>query len=128
MSREKLGLLYSKDHEWVELLADGRAVVGITDFAQKEMGDIVFVELPEVDDELATGESFSSIESVKAVSEVFLPVAGKVIEINKELEDAPELLHQEPYDAGWIVKIELLSEVSGLLTADEYAEYLKELE
>ena len=128
MSREKLGLLYSKDHEWVELLADGRAVVGITDFAQKEMGDIVFVELPEVDDELATGESFSSIESVKAVSEVFLPVAGKVIEINKELEDAPELLNQEPYDAGWIVKIELLSEVSGLLTADEYAEYLKELE
>lgn len=128
MSREKLGLLYSKDHEWVELLADGRAVVGITDFAQKEMGDIVFVELPEVDDELASGESFSSIESVKAVSEVFLPVAGKVIEINKELEDAPELLNQEPYDAGWIVKIELLSEVSGLLTADEYAEYLKELE
>jgi glycine cleavage system H protein len=128
MSREKLGLLYSKDHEWVELLADGCAVVGITDFAQKEMGDIVFVELPEVDDELATGESFSSIESVKAVSEVFLPVAGKVIEINKELEDAPELLNQEPYDAGWIVKIELLSEVSGLLTADEYAEYLKELE
>ena len=128
MSREKLGLLYSKDHEWVELLADGRAVVGITDFAQKEMGDIVFVELPEVDAELATGESFSSIESVKAVSEVFLPVAGKVIEINKELEDAPELLNQEPYDAGWIVKIELLSEVSGLLTADEYAEYLKELE
>ncbi len=128
MSREQAELLYSKDHEWVEILADGQAVVGITDFAQDAMGDIVFVELPEVGDDLAAGESFSSIESVKAVSEVFLPIEGKVIEVNEELEDAPELLNQDPYGAGWIVKIELAAEVSGLLTAAEYADYLKELE
>jgi glycine cleavage system H protein len=127
MSRDKKTLLYSKDHEWVEILADNQAYVGITDFAQEAMGDIVFVELPELDSEFAAGDSFCSIESVKAVSEGFLPVAGTVIEVNEQLEDAPELLNDDAYGQGWIIKVELTAEVDGLLTAAEYDNYLKEL-
>ncbi len=127
MSRDKSVLMYSKDHEWVELVDNNEAVIGISDYAQEAMGDIVFVELPELDSELAAGESFSSVESVKAVSEVFLPVAGSVIEVNEKLEDAPELLNEDPYGEGWIIKIKLTAELDGLLTAAEYAKFLEEL-
>lgn len=127
MSRDKTVLMYSKDHEWVELLADNKAVIGITDYAQDAMGDIVFVELPEIESELVAGESFSSLESVKAVSEVFLPVAGVVTEINEELEDEPQLLNEDPYGKGWIIKIELTAEVENLLTAAEYEKFIGEL-
>lgn len=127
MSRDKTVLMYSKDHEWVELLADNKVVIGITDFAQETMGDIVFVELPELDNELTQGESFSSVESVKAVSEVFMPVAGSVTEVNDKLEDEPQLLNEDPYGEGWIVKIDLAGEVEDLLTAAEYDKYIEEL-
>ncbi len=127
MSRDKTVLMYSKDHEWVELLADNKVVIGITDFAQEAMGDIVFVELPELDNELTQGESFSSVESVKAVSEVFMPVAGSVTEVNDKLEDEPQLLNEDPYGEGWIVKIDLAGEVEDLLTAAEYDKYIEEL-
>lgn len=127
MSRDKTVLMYSKDHEWVELLADNKAVIGITDYAQDAMGDIVFVELPEIESELVAGESFSSLESVKAVSEVFLPVAGVVTEINEELEDEPQLLNEDPYGKGWIIKIELTAEVENLLTAAEYEKFIEEI-
>ena len=114
-------LKYSKDHEWVKL--EGNiATIGITDFAQSELGDIVFVDVDSVDDELAHGEVFGSVEAVKTVSDLFLPVAGKVIEFNEELEDQPELLNSDPYGKGWIVKVELAdnADQSELLSAEDY--------
>ncbi|MBS1549291.1 MAG: glycine cleavage system protein GcvH [Bacteroidetes bacterium] len=114
-------LKYSKDHEWVKI--EGNiATIGITDFAQSELGDIVFVDVDSVDDELATGDVFGSVEAVKTVSDLFLPIAGKVIEFNEELEDQPELLNSDPYGKGWIVKVEIAADAdqSELLSAEDY--------
>lgn len=119
-------LRYSEDHEWV--LIDGDvAVVGITDYAQSELGDLVFVNLPEVDDEVEAGETFADVESVKAVSDVLSPVSGTVAEINEELLDAPEKINEAPYDA-WFIKVSGYTEGDDLMSADEYKTYLEGLE
>ncbi|MDO5614548.1 MAG: glycine cleavage system protein GcvH [Cruoricaptor ignavus] len=114
-------LKYTKDHEWVKIEGNV-AVVGITDFAQGELGDIVFVDVDSVDDELSSGDVFGSVEAVKTVSDLFLPLSGKVIAFNEALEDQPELLNSDPYGEGWIIKIEISADAdqSELLSADEY--------
>ncbi len=118
---------YSEDHEWVKVEGD-MAVIGITDHAQKQLGDIVFVEVPEVDDEFDKGDEVGSIESVKAVAEMFLPVSGTVVEVNEALEDAPETLNKDPHGEGWILKVKLsdASEVDELMDAAAYQKYLEE--
>ena len=114
-------LKYTKDHEWVKI--EGNiATIGITDFAQGELGDIVFVDVDTVDDDLNSGEVFGSVEAVKTVSDLYLPISGKVIEFNEELENEPELLNSDPYGKGWIIKIELAdgADQSELLSAEDY--------
>jgi glycine cleavage system H protein len=115
-------LLYTEDHEWVKIDGD-YAFVGITDFAQKELGDIVFVEVETEDEDLEKGEAFGTIEAVKTVSDMFMPVGGKVIEFNADLEDDPEMINKDPYGDGWIIKIEVAdkSELDELLDKDAYA-------
>lgn len=129
MSNVKEGLKYSKDHEWVEVL-DNKVKIGITDYAQHSLGDVIFVELPEVEDELSVGDTLASAESVKAVSEIFTNVAGKIIEVNEALEDSPELVNQDAYGEGWIAIIELndVADLDQLLSSEEYEAYLKEIE
>lgn len=114
-------LKYTKDHEWVRIEGN-TATIGITDFAQGELGDIVFVDVDSVDDELLAGDVFGSVEAVKTVSDLFLPLSGTVTEFNNELEDQPELLNTDPYGAGWIIKLEVKDDAdrSELLTAEEY--------
>ncbi|HCO20138.1 MAG: glycine cleavage system protein GcvH [Cloacibacterium normanense] len=118
-------LKYTKDHEWVKLEGNV-ATIGITDFAQSELGDIVFVDVDTVDDDLNAGEVFGSVEAVKTVSDLYLPVSGKVIEFNEELEGEPELVNTDPYGKGWIVKVELSegADQSELLTAEQYQELI----
>lgn len=114
---------YSKDHEWVKV--DGNEVtIGITAFAQSELGDIVFVELPEVDDDIEVDESFGNVESVKTVSELYAPVSGKVVAVNEELEDSPELVNESPFEGAWMIKVELSdeSQLDNLMDADAYDE------
>lgn len=115
-------LLYSKDHEWVRVEGDV-ATVGITDFAQSELGDIVFVEVETVDEELDGEEVFGTIEAVKTVSDLFMPMAGTVAEMNEDLEDNPALINEDPYGEGWIIKVKLGegADLSGLLNAEAYA-------
>jgi len=115
-------LHYSKDHEWVRVEGDV-AFVGITDFAQSELGDIVFVEVETVDEDLPIEEVFGTIEAVKTVSDLFMPVAGKVLEFNEGLEDNPALINEDPYGEGWVIKIQLGDgvDLSSLLTAEAYA-------
>ena len=116
-------LLYSKSHEWVK--EDGEeGVIGLTDDAQSELGDLVFVNLPEEGDELVVGESFSDVESVKTVSDVYAPVSGTVSEVNEELLDAPERINEAPYDA-WFVKVKDITEREELLTAEEYKAFVE---
>lgn len=120
-------LKYSKEHEWVKV--DGDIVtIGITDFAQSELGDIVFVELPEEGDELTSGDSFGSVESVKTVSELYAPLSGKVVEVNEELEDSPEFVNESSYDKAWMVKVELSdkAQLDELIDADAYSEMIGE--
>ena len=120
-------LKYSEEHEWVKV--EGNiARIGITDFAQDELGDIVFVELPEVGDEVAADDAFGSVESVKTVSELYAPVSGKVVEINGELEDSPEFVNESPYDKAWMIAVEMSdpSELDKLLSADEYEKIASE--
>ncbi|MEJ7541819.1 glycine cleavage system protein GcvH [Staphylococcus intermedius] len=121
------GLKYSKEHEWVKVEGN-TAIIGITDFAQSELGDIVFVELPEVDDEVSEGETFGSVESVKTVSELYSPVSGKVVAVNENLEDAPEAVNESPYEEAWMVKVELKdeSELDALLDAAGYEKMIGE--
>ncbi len=114
--------LYSKSHEWVEMLDDTTAIVGISDYAQKMLGGIVFVGLPEVGDSVTVGESFADVESVKAVSDIYSPVTGIVAEINEELFDSPELINEDAGEA-WFVKIEAISEIEELLDEKEYDEF-----
>lgn len=120
-------LRYSKEHEWVKV-EDGKARIGITHFAQAELGDIVFVELPQVGDELKKNEPFGSVESVKTVSELYAPVSGKVVEVNSELEDSPEFVNESPYEQAWMVVIEAPSEdeMNDLMDADQYKEMTNE--
>lgn len=127
MSKVVADLRYSKEHEWVSL--EGTQVrIGITDFAQEELGDIVFVELPEVGDSIAAGESFGSVESVKTVSELYAPISGKVIEVNTNLEDSPELVNESPYEGAWMIVIEPddISQLAQLMTAQEYEAMIDE--
>lgn len=121
------GLFYSEDHEWVKV-EEGVGTIGITDFAQDELGDIVFVELPQVGDEFDKEDNFGVIESVKAVSDLYMPVSGEVVEVNEDLLDQPELVNEEPYEGGWIVKVSLSdeSEIEELMDADEYSSFLEE--
>jgi len=118
-------LRYSKEHEWVKV-EDGKVRIGITHFAQSELGDIVFVELPQVGDEIQLNQPFGSVESVKTVSELYAPVSGKVVEINSELEDSPEFVNESPYEQAWMIVIEPsdLSEVEALLTPEQYDELI----
>lgn len=120
-------LLYSSDHEWVKV-ENGKATIGITDFAQDQLGDVVFVEVPAVGTELTAGAGLSTIESVKAVSDVYSPVSGKVVEANDELTDAPQTINEDAYGAGWIAVIELSdeSELKDLLDAAAYEKLLAE--
>ena len=120
MSKILDGLKYSESHEWVKV--EGNiAVVGVSDFAQKEMGDITYVDMPDVDDEVTAGEEFGALESVKASSELISPVSGKVVEVNGELEDAPEKVNEDAY-AAWIIKVEMsdASELDALMDAAGY--------
>ena len=114
-------LKYTKEHEWIRVEGE-TAYVGITDYAQSQLGDIVFVECDTVGDEIAEGDVFGTIEAVKTVSDLYSPVSGEVLEFNEELEDAPELVNKDPYGKGWIIKISIsdASELDGLLTAAEY--------
>jgi glycine cleavage system H protein len=116
-------LKYTKDHEWLKIDGDV-AVVGITDFAQGELGDIVFVEIETEGEQLAKEETFGTIEAVKTVSDLFMPVSGEVIEINPKLEDNPEVINQDPYGDGWLIKIKLedTAEIGGLMDASAYTE------
>ena len=116
-------LLYSKSHEWVK--EEGEVVtIGLTDYAQSELGDLVFVNLPEEGDELTVGEAFADVESVKAVSDVYAPVAGTVSEINEELLDAPEKINEAPYEA-WLVRVKDVTEKEALLSAEEYQAFVE---
>ncbi|MBO4818277.1 MAG: glycine cleavage system protein GcvH [Bacteroidales bacterium] len=125
MSKVLEGLLYSESHEWVKV--DGNvATIGVSDFAQAEMGNITYVDLPEVDDEFEAGEEFGALESVKAASDLYCPVSGKVIEVNSEIDDAPELINEDAY-ANWIIKVELSdpSELEALLDAEGYKKLIE---
>ncbi len=119
-------LHYSKDHEWVRVESE-LAVIGITDHAQEQLGDVVYVELPKSGEEFAAHESFGSVESVKAVSEIFTPVSGVVAAVNESLADEPEKVNQDPYGDGWMLKIKMRSpgEVDSLLTPAEYEDFTK---
>jgi glycine cleavage system H protein len=117
-------LQYTKSHEWVRA-EDGTVTIGITDHAQEELGDVVFVELPEVGATIGTGDSFGTVESVKAVSDLYTPVGGEVVEVNSSLEDAPEKINDDPYGEGWIVKLRT-SEEADLLSSEEYEKVVEE--
>ncbi|QUW23279.1 glycine cleavage system protein GcvH [Sporosarcina sp. Marseille-Q4063] len=114
-------LKYSEEHEWVKD-EDGKYRIGITHFAQSELGDIVFVELPEVGDEITADEPFGSVESVKTVSELYAPISGKVVEVNEELEDSPEFVNESPYEQAWMIVVEPsnVSELDALMSAEDY--------
>ena len=119
-------LKYTKDHEWVKI-EEGVATIGITDFAQGELGDIVYVDVDTLDDTLDIEEVFGSVEAVKTVSDLFMPLSGEVIEFNEALEDEPELVNSDPYGNGWMIKIKLSddSQTADLLSADAYQELIK---
>ncbi|MEM8965277.1 MAG: glycine cleavage system protein GcvH [Bacteroidota bacterium] len=118
-------LKYTKDHEWIRVEGD-EAYIGITDFAQQELGDIVYVEIETEGEELEPGEVFGTVEAVKTVSDLFMPVAGTVLEVNSELENAPELVNEEPYEQGWMIKIKLSDSTSPdeLLSKEDYQEVI----
>lgn len=118
-------LKYTKDHEWVKLEGD-IATIGITDFAQSELGDIVYVEVETVDETLEAEEIFGTVEAVKTVSDLFLPISGEIIEFNSSLEDEPEIVNSDPYGAGWMVKVKCsdVSQVDGLMSSEAYKELI----
>jgi glycine cleavage system H protein len=124
-------LRYSKEHEWTRYDEDeGVILVGISDYAQEKIGDITYVELPEEEDQVEKSKSFAEIEHHKGVEDIFSPVTGKVVEVNELLEDSPEVINEDPYDEGWLVKIEPddLSELEELMDSDDYEVYLSELD
>ena len=120
---------YTKEHEWIKVSGD-TGTIGITDYAQKELGDVVFVELPAVGTKITTGQVFGTIESVKAVSEIYAPVSGEVVQANAALSSAPEIVNSDPHSAAWLIKIKLSSpdEVSGLMDAAAYQAFISEKE
>ena len=122
-------LKYTEEHEWAKQEGD-TALIGITDYAQHSLGDVVFVELPEVGTQLKKGEAFGSVESVKAASDIYMPLSGEVFEINNELEDHPELLNESPYEKGWIIRISVSDpeESAGLMNGEQYAEFVEKQE
>ncbi len=122
----KENLLYTETHEWVEVIGD-EAVIGITDFAQHELGDIVYVELPELGDNVEKGEGFGSVEAVKAVEDILSPITGEVVAINEELEDKPETINEDAFGDGWIMKVKLSdkNELEDLISAEKYAELIE---
>jgi glycine cleavage system H protein len=115
------GLKYTKDHEWIKIEGN-TATVGITEYAQGELGDIVYVDVDTLDDTVAEGDVFGSVEAVKTVSDLFMPLSGEIVEFNEELEDAPELVNSDPYEKGWMIKIEISdsSQINDLLDAEAY--------
>ncbi len=121
------GLKYSKEHEWV-LVEDKIAIIGITEFAQHELGDVVYVELPEVGEKVVKDDPFGAVESVKAVSDVFAPVSGSVVEVNDVLPENPETINDDPYGDGWMIKVEMtdMDDLKDLMNAEEYAEYIEQ--
>lgn len=118
-------LRYTKDHEWVSVDGD-TAAIGITDYAQSSLGDVVYIDMPRVGDKFAAHESFGSVESVKAVSEVFIPIGGEIVAVNEALNDTPEKVNADPYGDAWFIKVKMENpgEADGLLSAEEYDEYL----
>ena len=117
------GLLYTKDHEWIKI--DGAtATIGITDFAQSELGDLVYIDITTVGKEVNEHQVFGSVEAVKTVSDLFMPITGKVLEFNTKLDTSPEKVNADPYGEGWMVKVEVKGPTSGLLTADQYKELI----
>jgi glycine cleavage system H protein len=118
-------LQYTKSHEWVRT-EDDTATIGITDHAQEELGDIVYIELPEQGATFEAGDSFGTVESVKAVSDLYTPVGGEVVEVNEALGDSPEKINEDPYGEGWILKVRVSDEAAGLLSATEYEQFLEE--
>ena len=122
-------LHYSEDHEWVNVEGD-TAKIGISDYAQDQLGDIVFVELPNVGDSFQKGDEFGTVESVKAVSELYIPISGEVTAINNALEDSPELVNTQPYDDGWMIAVKIAdpSELDALMSKDDYYKMIKEME
>ncbi|WP_027696651.1 glycine cleavage system protein GcvH [Vibrio litoralis] len=121
-------LKFTESHEWVRDNGDGTVTIGISEHAQEMLGDVVFVDLPEVGDTVDAGESFSLVESVKAASDIYAPVTGEIVEINEELEDSPELINSESYEGGWIVKVKLddASELDNLQSAEDYLASIEE--
>lgn len=121
-------LKFADSHEWVRDNGDGTVTIGISEHAQEMLGDVVFVDLPEVDTEIDAGDSFSLVESVKAASDIYAPITGVIVEINEELEDSPELINEEPYEGGWIVKMKMsdASELDNLKNAEEYQNSIEE--
>ena len=119
--------LYTKEHEWIQV-DESVGTIGITDFAQKELGDVVFVELPKLGDHVSAGESFGTVESVKAVSEIFSPVSGEVSDVNGKLQNNPELINSDPHGDAWLVRVHLADrrEIDKLMTADEYEAYIQQ--
>jgi glycine cleavage system H protein len=119
------GLKYTKEHEWV-LVEEHIATVGITEYAQQELGDIVYVELPEVGEKIVKDDPFGAVESVKAVSDIYAPISGAVLEINDSLPENPEIVNEDPYGDGWMIKVEMsdMDELKDLMNAEEYAEYV----
>jgi len=119
-------LKYTEEHEWV-LVEEDVVTIGITDFAQEQLGDVVFVELPDVGDHFDTGKSFGVVESVKAVSDVYAPVSGEIVEVNEDLPDEPEVLNNSPYEDGWMVKLKLTdtAELNELMDAAAYQEFVE---
>jgi glycine cleavage system H protein len=118
-------LQYTRSHEWVRTEGD-TATIGITDHAQDELGDIVFIELPEQGTTFEAGDSFGTVESVKAVSDLYTPVGGEVVEVNEALDSSPETINEDPYGEGWIVKLRVSDEGAGLLSASDYEQFLEE--
>jgi len=119
--------VYSKDHEWV-IVDGGVATIGISHFAQDQLGEVVYIDLPAVGDELAAGDSFGEIESVKSVSELFAPVSGEIVEVNSALDDSPETVNSDPHGAGWMVKVPLsdAAELDALMSAEDYDAFITE--
>lgn len=127
MSTYPQDYLYTKEHEWIRV-KEKKGTVGITEYAQKQLGDVVFVELPKVGDHFAVNESFGTVESVKAVSEIYCPVAGKVTETNESVVNSPELINTDPHGDAWLIEIKIddLKSLEDLMSAEEYQEYIRE--
>lgn len=129
MTNNQKNLYFTKDHEWVQVLEGNTARVGITQYATEQLGDIVFVEVPELDSDVALEEEMATVESVKSASEIFAPITGTIVKVNDELEDSPELVNESPYENGWLAEIQFedTEELAQLMNQGAYETYVKEL-